>query len=69
MPKTVDRVNYLLQSKPYTAIREIGLMGEQALVITTLRKDPTANPLNDTLPLMVFRFTMVRLRSYLTGLT
>jgi hypothetical protein len=46
--KTVDRVNYLLQSKTYTAIREIGLMGEQALVITTLRKDPTANPLNDS---------------------
>jgi hypothetical protein len=46
--KTVARVGYLLESKPYTAIREIGLAGEHALVITTLRKDPTANPLNDT---------------------
>ena len=46
--KTVERVNYLLASKPYTAIREIGIVGQQALVIATLRKDPVANPLNDT---------------------
>jgi hypothetical protein len=46
--KTLDRVNYLLASKPYTAIREIGLVGQQVLVITTLRKDSTANPLNDS---------------------
>jgi hypothetical protein len=46
--KTVARVGYLLESKPYTAIREIGLVGEHALVIATLRKDSTANPLNDT---------------------
>ena len=45
--KTVDRISYLLENKPYTAIREIGLVGQQALVITTLRKDPTANPRND----------------------
>jgi hypothetical protein len=46
--KTVERVNYLLANKPYTAIREIGLIGQQALVITTLRKDPIANPLSDS---------------------
>jgi hypothetical protein len=46
--KTVDRVNYLLQGKTYTAIREIGLVGQQALVITSHRKDPIANPMNDS---------------------
>jgi hypothetical protein len=46
--KTVERVSYLLANKPYTAIREIGVVGQQALVIATLRKDPTANPLNDS---------------------
>jgi hypothetical protein len=46
--KTVDRVNYLLQGKSYTAIREIGLVKEQALVITSLRKDPITNPMNDS---------------------
>jgi hypothetical protein len=46
--KTVERVNYLLAGKPYTAIREIAVAGQQALVIATLRKDPTANPGNDT---------------------
>ncbi len=46
--KTFDRVKYLLQGKTYSAIREIGLVGEQALVITSLRKDPIANPMNDS---------------------
>ncbi len=46
--KTVDRINYLLQGKTYTAIREIGLVGEHALVIASLRKDPIANPMNDS---------------------
>jgi hypothetical protein len=46
--KMVERVNYLLANKPYTALREIGVVGQQALVIATLRKDPTANPLNDS---------------------
>ncbi len=44
---TVARITTFLKSKPYTAIREIGLVGQQALVVTTLRKDPTANPGND----------------------
>lgn len=46
--KIVDRVDYLLQNKTYTAIREIGLVGQQALVITSTRKDPIVNPLNDS---------------------
>jgi hypothetical protein len=46
--KTLDRVNYLLRGKSYTAIREIGVVGQQALVIATLRKDLTGNPQNDT---------------------
>jgi hypothetical protein len=46
--KTVDRVHELLGGKSYTAIREIGLVGQQALVITSLRKDPIANPMNDS---------------------
>jgi hypothetical protein len=45
--QTVSRVAQFLASKPYTAIREIGVVGEQALVITTFRKDPTAQPGND----------------------
>ena len=45
---TVGKVTTFLSDKPYTAIREIGLVGQQALVITSLRKDPTANPLDDT---------------------
>jgi hypothetical protein len=46
--QTVSKVTTFLSAKPYTAIREIGLVGQQALVITSLRKDPAANPLNDT---------------------
>jgi hypothetical protein len=46
--KTVDRVRELLGDKPYSAIREVGVVGQQALVITTLRKDVTANPMNDS---------------------
>jgi hypothetical protein len=46
--QTVSKVTTFLSSKPYTAIREIGVTGQQALVITSLRKDPTANPLNDS---------------------
>jgi hypothetical protein len=46
--QTVSKVATFLSNKPYTAIREIGVVGQQALVITSLRKDPTANPLNDT---------------------
>ncbi len=46
--QTVSKVTTFLSSKPYTAIREIGVVGQQALVITSLRKDPTANPLNDS---------------------
>jgi hypothetical protein len=46
--KTVDRVKELLGSKSYTAIREIGLVGEHALVIASLRNDPIANPMNDS---------------------
>jgi len=45
---TMAKVATFLKSKPYTAIREIGIVGQQALVITTLRKDPAANPLNDS---------------------
>jgi hypothetical protein len=45
--QTVAKVTQFLRDQPYTAIREIGVVGQQALVITTLRKDPTANPLND----------------------
>jgi len=45
--QTVSRVAGFLSNKPYTALREIAVVGQQALVITTLRKDPTANPLND----------------------
>jgi len=44
---TVSKVTTFLKDKPYNAIREIGVDGQQALVITTLRKDPTANPLDD----------------------
>jgi hypothetical protein len=46
--QTVSKVATFLSNKPYTAIREIGVVGQQALVLTSLRKDPTANPLNDT---------------------
>jgi hypothetical protein len=46
--QTVAKVTTFLASKPYTAIREIGVVNQQALVIATLRKDPTANPDNDT---------------------
>ena len=46
--QTVSRVTTLLSNKPYTALREIGLLGQQALVITTLRKDPIAQPGDDT---------------------
>ncbi len=46
--QTVARVAQLLSGKPYSALREIGVVGQQALVITTLRKDPIANPANDT---------------------
>ena len=45
---TVNRVTMLLAGKPYTALREIGLIGDQALVITTLRKDPIAQPGDDS---------------------
>ncbi len=45
---TVAKIITFLRNKPYTAIREIGIAGQQALVIATLRKDPTANPMNDT---------------------
>jgi hypothetical protein len=45
---TVSKITLFLKSKPYTALREIAVVGQQALVITTLRKDPTANPGNDT---------------------
>jgi hypothetical protein len=46
--QTVAKVAQFLRDKPYTAIREIGIVNQQALVIATLRKDPTANPANDT---------------------
>ncbi len=46
--QTVAKVATFLAAKPYTAIREIGVVGQQALVITTLRKDPIAQPGNDT---------------------
>jgi hypothetical protein len=46
--QTVSRVGQFLSGKPYTAVREIGVVGQQALVITTLRKDPIANPQNDS---------------------
>jgi hypothetical protein len=46
--QTVTKVTTFLANKPYTAIREIGIVNQQALVITTLRKDPTAQPGNDT---------------------
>ena len=46
--QTLPKVTQFLRDKPYTAIREIGLAGQQALVITTLRKDPIAQPGNDT---------------------
>lgn len=45
--QTVSKVAQFLRDKPYTAIREIGVVGQQALVITTLRKDPIGNPGND----------------------
>ncbi|AXC14369.1 hypothetical protein ACPOL_5113 [Acidisarcina polymorpha] len=45
--QTVAKVTTFLSAKPYTALREIGVIGQQALVIATLRKDPTANPGND----------------------
>ena len=45
--QTVARVTGFLSNKPYTALREIAVVGQQALVITSLRKDPTANPGND----------------------
>jgi hypothetical protein len=46
--QTTAKVAQFLRDKPYTALREIGLAGQQALVVTTLRKDPTAEPGNDT---------------------
>jgi len=46
--QTVAKVTTFLAKKPYTAIREIGVVNQQALVITTLRKDPTAEPGDDT---------------------
>jgi len=46
--QTVAKIATFLANKPYTAIREIGVVNQQALVITTLRKDPTAEPGNDT---------------------
>jgi hypothetical protein len=45
---TVAKVATFLAGKPYTALREIGVVGQQALVITTLRKDPIAEPGDDT---------------------
>jgi hypothetical protein len=45
--QTVAKVAGFLSDKHHTAIREIGVAGQQALVITSLRKDVTANPLND----------------------
>ncbi len=46
--QTVAEVTNYLRNKPYTALREIGVAGQQALAITTLRKDPIAEPTNDT---------------------
>ena len=46
--QTAAKVAISLANKPYTAIREIGIVGQQALVVTTFRKDPTANPGSDT---------------------
>jgi hypothetical protein len=45
---TVAKVTTFLANKPYSALREIGVVGQQALVITTLRKDPIAEPGDDT---------------------
>jgi len=46
--QTVGKVAQFLRDKPYTAVREIGVVGQQALVIATLRKDPTGEPGDDT---------------------
>ncbi len=46
--QTTAKVVTFLANKPYTAIREIGVVNQQALVIATLRKDPVENPENDT---------------------
>jgi hypothetical protein len=45
---TVTKVSHALAAQKYTALREIGVAGEHALVITTLRANPTADPDKDT---------------------
>lgn len=45
--KTVTTVTKILEAQKYTALREIGLAGDHALVITTTRADPTAQPQQD----------------------
>lgn len=44
---TVAKVNHALAAQKYTALREIGVAGEHALVITTLRTNATAQPEKD----------------------
>ncbi|HEY0759703.1 MAG TPA: hypothetical protein VGD59_10655 [Acidisarcina sp.] len=44
---TVASVTKALETEKYTALREIGLAGDQALVITATRSDPIAQPQGD----------------------
>ena len=46
--QTVAKITTLLAGKPYTALREIGIVGQQALVIVALREDAVAQPENDS---------------------
>jgi hypothetical protein len=45
----VALVTKALKDRPYTALREIGVAGEQALVVTAARKKSVANPGSDML--------------------
>ena len=44
---TVTKVSHALAQQKYTALREIGVAGEHALVVATLRANPTADPEKD----------------------
>jgi hypothetical protein len=66
-PNTIARVNGLLQAEIYSAIREIGVVADSALVFTTTREADQNTPEGDMWTVYSISTKSAKVRKLLTG--
>src|SRR5438309_2282385 len=66
-PDTVARVGRLLQGEEYSAIREIGMVGDSVLAFTTARESGSTTPAGDTWTVYSISTNTAKVRELLNG--